>query len=127
MRNTVKSIVAQVGREFGPRTQEQIPQPTKWAFPVFIEEAPLAHRHHAAWSASDPGYQPVHRQPEFDRTSGGECRPDRDFPLFVRWYREGKLKLDELATRRYALKQFNEAVDDLEHGRILGRAIITYA
>ena len=31
----------------------------------------------------------------FTRTSGGYCRPDRDFPLFVRWYREGKLKLDE--------------------------------
>ena len=39
---------------------------------------------------------------------------------------EGKLKLDELVTRRYALEQINEAVDDLEHGRILGRAIITY-
>ena len=63
----------------------------------------------------------------FTRTSGGECRPDRAFPLFVRWYREGKLKLDELATWRYALEQFNEAVDDLEHGRILGRTIITYA
>ena len=63
----------------------------------------------------------------FTRTSGGDCRPDRDFPLFVRWYREGKLKLDELVTRRYELKQINEAVDDLEHGRILGRAIITYA
>ena len=63
----------------------------------------------------------------FTRTSGGDCRPDRDFPLFVRWYREGKLKLDELVTRRYPLEQINEAVDDLEHGRILGRAIITYA
>jgi Zn-dependent alcohol dehydrogenase len=62
----------------------------------------------------------------FTRTSGGDCRPDRDFPLFVRWYREGKLKLDELVTRRYPLEQINEAVDDLEHGRILGRAIITY-
>jgi Zn-dependent alcohol dehydrogenase len=51
---------------------------------------------------------------------------NRDFPLFVRWYREGKLKLDELVTRRYPLEQINEAVDDLEHGRILGRAIITY-
>jgi Zn-dependent alcohol dehydrogenase len=63
----------------------------------------------------------------FTRTSGGDCRPDRDFPLFVRWYREDKLKLGELVTRRYALEQINEAVDDLEHGRILGRAIITYA
>ena len=63
----------------------------------------------------------------FTRTSGGDCRPDRDFPLFVRSYREGKLKLHELVTRRYPLEQINEAVDDLEHGRILGRAIISYA
>jgi Zn-dependent alcohol dehydrogenase len=62
----------------------------------------------------------------FTRTSGGDCRPDRDFPIFVRWYREGKLKLDELVTRRYRLDQINTAVDDLEHGRILGRGIITY-
>jgi Zn-dependent alcohol dehydrogenase len=61
----------------------------------------------------------------FTRTSGGDCRPERDFPIFVRWYREGKLKLDELVTRRYTLDQINTAVDDLEHGRILGRGIIT--
>jgi Zn-dependent alcohol dehydrogenase len=52
---------------------------------------------------------------------------NRDFPLFICWHREGKLKLDELVTRRYPLEQINEAVDDLKHGRILGRAIITYA
>lgn len=63
----------------------------------------------------------------FTRTSGGDCRPDRDFPLFVRWYREGKLKLDDLVTRRYTLDQINTAVEDLESGRILGRGIITYA
>jgi S-(hydroxymethyl)glutathione dehydrogenase / alcohol dehydrogenase len=63
----------------------------------------------------------------FTRTSGGDCRPDRDFPLFIRWYREGKLKLDELVTRRYTLDQINTAVDDLEHGRILGRGIIGFA
>jgi Zn-dependent alcohol dehydrogenase len=62
----------------------------------------------------------------FTRTSGGDCRPDRDFPLFVRWYREGKLKLDDLVTHRYKLEEINTAVDDLEHGRILGRGIITY-
>jgi Zn-dependent alcohol dehydrogenase len=62
----------------------------------------------------------------FTRTSGGDCRPDRDFPLFVRWYQEGKLKLHDLVTRRYTLDQINSAVEDLEHGRILGRGIITY-
>jgi len=62
----------------------------------------------------------------FTRTSGGDCRPDRDFPLFVRWYREGKLKLNDLVTHRYTLDQINSAVEDLEQGRILGRGIIIY-
>ncbi|MGE5303482.1 MAG: zinc-binding dehydrogenase [Alphaproteobacteria bacterium] len=62
----------------------------------------------------------------FSRTSGGDCRPERDFPLFVRWYREGKLKLNELVTHRYTIEQINTAVDDLEHGRILGRGILTF-
>jgi Zn-dependent alcohol dehydrogenase len=62
----------------------------------------------------------------FSRTSGGDCRPERDFPLFVRWYSEGKLKLNELVTHRYSLDQINTAVDDLEHGRMLGRGILIY-
>ena len=62
----------------------------------------------------------------FTRTSGGDCKPDRDFPIFIRWYREGKLKLDELVTNRYSLAQINTAVDDLERGRILGRGILTF-
>jgi len=63
----------------------------------------------------------------FTRTSGGDCRPDRDFPLFIRWYRDGKLNLNELVTNRYTLDQINVAVDDLEHGRILGRGILTFS
>jgi len=62
----------------------------------------------------------------FTRTSGGDCRPERDFPLFVRWYREGKLKLNDIVTHRYSLDQINTALEDLEHGRILGRGILTY-
>jgi len=62
----------------------------------------------------------------FTRTTGGDCRPERDFPLFVRWYREGKLKLDDLITHRYSLDQISAAVEDLENGRILGRGMITY-
>ena len=62
----------------------------------------------------------------FTRTSGGDCKPDRDFPIFLRWFREGKLKLNELVTQRYKLEQINAAVDDLEHGRILGRGILVF-
>jgi len=63
----------------------------------------------------------------FTRTSGGDCRPERDFPLFLRWHREGKLKLDELVTDRYNLDQINDAVEDLKNGRILGRGILNYS
>lgn len=63
----------------------------------------------------------------FTRTSGGDCRPDRDFPIFIRWYRDGKLKLNELVTHRYTLDQINTAIDDLQHGRILGRGILTFS
>ena len=52
---------------------------------------------------------------------------ERDFPVFVRWYRAGKLELNDLVTHRYSLDQINTAVDDLEHGRMLGRGILTYA
>ena len=50
-----------------------------------------------------------------------------DFPVFIRWYGEGKLMLNDLVTHRSSLDQINTAVDDLEHGRILGRGILTYA
>lgn len=62
----------------------------------------------------------------FTRVLGGDCRPERDFATFVRWYRQGKLKLDELVSRRYELDDINQAVDDLEHGLISGRSIVTF-
>jgi Zn-dependent alcohol dehydrogenase len=62
----------------------------------------------------------------FTRTSGGDCKPDRDFPIFIRWHREGRLKLDELVTNRYTLDQINTAADDLAQGKILGRGILTF-
>ncbi|HLG12707.1 MAG TPA: zinc-binding dehydrogenase [Dehalococcoidia bacterium] len=59
-------------------------------------------------------------------TVGGTGRPDRDFPLYVRWYKEGKLPLDKLVSRRYKLEEINQAVADLEQGKIAGRAILTF-
>ncbi len=57
---------------------------------------------------------------------GGSCRPDRDFPMFLRWYDEGDLDLDALVTARYTIDQINESTGDLEHGKIFGRAIMEY-
>jgi Zn-dependent alcohol dehydrogenase len=58
---------------------------------------------------------------------GGSCSPDTDFPLLVQWYQDGKLELDELVTARYGLDDINRACDDLQAGRISGRAILDLA
>ena len=60
------------------------------------------------------------------RGSLGATYPERDFPMFLRWHKEGKFPLDKLVTRRYKLEQINEACDALESGEILGRAILEY-
>ena len=60
------------------------------------------------------------------RGSLGATYPETDFPLYLRWHREGKFPLDKLITRRYKLDEINEACDALHAGEIMGRAIIEY-
>ena len=72
----------------------------------------------------DPGLFMFHQRTF--RGSLGATYPERDFPMFLRWHREGKFPLDKMVTRRYELEQINEACDALESGEILGRAILEY-
>ena len=65
-------------------------------------------------------------QRTYTGTRGSLCRPDRDFPIFVRWFQRGQLDLDALVTQRYTLEKINDATADLAGGRIHGRSIITY-
>jgi Zn-dependent alcohol dehydrogenase len=55
---------------------------------------------------------------------GGDCLPERDFPVFSEWFRAGQLDLHALVTNRYSLDQVNDGVDDLRAGRVIGRAIV---
>ena len=57
--------------------------------------------------------------------SYGSVNPQRDIPLLLDLYRAGKLKLEELITRRYRLEQINEAYADLLSGE-LARGIIVF-
>lgn len=54
---------------------------------------------------------------------GGGSDPDRDVPRFAELYRTGKLPLEKLLSRRYALDDINAALDDLEQRRV-GRPLI---
>ncbi|MEK7364171.1 MAG: Zn-dependent alcohol dehydrogenase [candidate division NC10 bacterium] len=55
----------------------------------------------------------------------GSSRPSIDIPKLIALYRSGKLKLDELLTRRYPFAQINEAYDALERGEV-ARSIVTF-
>ena len=68
----------------------------------------------------------VRGQKTYQGSWGGVTKPEEDFPMYLEWYQQGKLPLDELISRRYALEQINDAVEDLEQGRILGRSILIF-
>ena len=48
----------------------------------------------------------------------GTARPRKDFPMLADLYLGGRLKIDELITRRYALDDFPAALDDLKSGSL---------
>lgn len=55
----------------------------------------------------------------------GSVNPQRDFPMLLDLYMSGKLKLDELISRRYALERINDAFADMLSGQA-ARGIITF-
>jgi Zn-dependent alcohol dehydrogenase len=57
---------------------------------------------------------------------GGCSIPDRDFPMMIRWFKEGRLPLDQLVTKTYKLEEINEACEDLRAGKIAGRSIVKF-
>jgi alcohol dehydrogenase (nicotinoprotein) len=55
----------------------------------------------------------------------GMSNPLYDIPRLLWLYRDGKLKLDELITRRYSLDEINQGYQDLVDGKII-RGIIVH-
>jgi len=50
----------------------------------------------------------------------------RDIPYLIDLYRQGRLKLDELVTRRYPLAQINEAIADTKAGHARRNVIVMW-
>ena len=48
----------------------------------------------------------------------GGARFHRDMPNILSLYRQGKLNLDGLVTRRYKLEEINEAFEALKNGEV---------
>jgi S-(hydroxymethyl)glutathione dehydrogenase / alcohol dehydrogenase len=58
-------------------------------------------------------------------SSYGSARPLEDFPRLINLYLSGKLKIDELITKRYSIDESNEAFHDLAAGA-LARGLIVF-
>ena len=58
------------------------------------------------------------------RSSYGGARPRRDFPWLAQLYLEGRLKLDELITRRIALGEINEGFAAMTRGEAVRTVIM---
>ncbi len=56
----------------------------------------------------------------------GSARPQVDFPRIVDLYLEGRIKLDELITRRFGLDEINDAFQAMESGEV-ARGILELA
>ncbi len=54
----------------------------------------------------------------------GMCNPLYDIPRLLDLYQDGRLKLDELITRRYALEEINAGYQDLCDGKIIRGIVI---
>ena len=59
-------------------------------------------------------------------SSMGSNRFRIDMPRYIEWYRQGRLKLDELVTQRLQLKQINQAFDDMKAVKV-ARSVITFS
>lgn len=57
-------------------------------------------------------------------SGGGSLNLSIDIPNMVNLYLNGKLKLDELITKRYPLEEINEAIETTERGEALRNLIV---
>lgn len=59
-------------------------------------------------------------------TSYGNARPRVDIPRMVELYKAGRLELDALVSRRYALEEINQGFELLERGEV-ARGVVVFA
>jgi NDMA-dependent alcohol dehydrogenase len=54
----------------------------------------------------------------------GDLNPQTDVPYLVRLYREGRLKVEELISKRYTLDQVQQGYEDQEAGKVIRGVVV---
>lgn len=65
------------------------------------------------------------RERRIQGSSMGSNRFRTDMPRYIEFYKQGRLKLDELVTQRLKLNQVNDAFADMKQGHV-ARSVITF-
>ena len=66
------------------------------------------------------------RERKIQGSSMGSNRFRTDMPRYIEFYRQGRLKLDQLVSQRLKLEQVNEAFEDMLRGDV-ARSVITFS
>jgi S-(hydroxymethyl)glutathione dehydrogenase/alcohol dehydrogenase len=66
------------------------------------------------------------QEKQIRRSSYGNARPARDFPLLALAYLDGRLILDEMITQRIELAAINDGFAALRDGKAI-RTVVTFA
>ncbi len=67
---------------------------------------------------------PLHFEKSISGSHGGECRPERDIPNYVRLTQAGLVDFRQCLARRFPLTDINLAIQQMRDGTLAGRAII---
>jgi S-(hydroxymethyl)glutathione dehydrogenase/alcohol dehydrogenase len=78
-----------------------------------------------AVGAPIPLVELVTYQKRIQGTHFGHCSPNGDIPRQVQMFRDGRLKVEELITKRYTLDQVAEAYDDMHAGKLI-RGVVMF-
>jgi S-(hydroxymethyl)mycothiol dehydrogenase len=54
----------------------------------------------------------------------GDCLPERDFPMLVDLYQQGRLPLEKFVTERIALDQVEKAFETMHRGEVLRSVVV---
>ena len=54
----------------------------------------------------------------------GDCLPERDFPLLVDLWQQGRFALDKFVSERIALDEVEEAFHKMERGEVLRSVVV---
>ena len=54
----------------------------------------------------------------------GDCLPDRDFPLLIDLWQQGRFPLEKFVSERIALDEVEEAFHKMERGEVLRSVVV---